>query len=94
MKLLITGITGFLGNKLVDLLSKKFEIIGITGQTNKSLADNTINLYDVNSLDRISIRLSADTLNIYSGSDINMDGSMSSLDRSLARQIKDGSDSL
>ena len=48
----------------------------------------------INSLDRILVRISPDRTNVYSPLDINMDGNISSIDRILARALRDSLEQL
>jgi UDP-glucose 4-epimerase len=54
MKILITGVSGFLGNKLVKSLKDRYDIIGIIGPSKKDCNFQGINAYYSNDLNQIS----------------------------------------
>lgn len=55
MKILITGITGFLGTHLMNFLKEEHEVIGISGNSNKfNNNPSNIKIYSPNEVDFIS----------------------------------------
>lgn len=76
--------------------------INVRGSNQTTLGDNQFglkagNVNDdlyINSSDRVAVRSQRDTANVYSNFDINLDGQISSLDRSLSRLGKESSSML